>query len=107
MKATDLLFETADRNHNIVRLTAGQWFKHILINRDPGFNDYLEKVKECVENPDDIRKSNRKNSASRVYIQNNNSSRNFPDPFLVVIVNTQSDLVETAYTTNKIARFPK
>ncbi len=94
---TNLIFETSDPDHHVVCLTNLQWTDHILKNRGNSFKKYLENIKDCIEKPD----------TSRVYIQENNTNRDFIDPYLVVFVNKQSGLVETAYTTDNIGRFPK
>ncbi len=104
---TNLIFETSDPDHHVVCLTNLQWTDHILKNRGNSFKKYLENIKDCIEKPDHIRRSNKKPDTSRVYIQENNTNRDFIDPYLVVFVNKQSGLVETAYTTDNIGRFPK
>ena len=62
--------------------------------------NYWENIKDTIQNPELIGEC-KTIAGVRVYIQENNKTRNFQSKYLVVVVNRNND-VSSAYFRNRI-----
>ena len=60
------------------------------------FCGYWKNIKDTISNPDYVGKSKTHNTV-RIYIQKNNSRRKFLSKFLIVIANSNNDVVSAGF----------
>jgi len=95
-------FEVADHQNVIIRLTKHNW-EHIIQRRGSEFHNYWDNIKDTVINPDIIAES-KIDDKTRIYIQEKKVKRNFKSKYLIVLVNSNNDII-TSWFSKKIKCF--